>query len=276
VSKIVIPSVLHQIAQSVQIKLEERRRLVPIEALREKVSAARQPHPFSKAFRTPRIHTIAEVKFKSPALGILEESDLHSAVKIAKEYVRGGTTAISVLTEEDYFHGSSSYLRAIRDAEPNAFLLMKDFILDEYQILEGLLNGADAILLIMALLGKEEVQRLKSIAEKLGLSILIEVHDETELNDALGFELSNSLIGINNRNLKTLEVDITTSFKLIQKINIGSFPQTRFISESGIKTPGEIRALHQAGFSGFLIGSTLMTSGNPGDALASLIKEASK
>jgi len=265
-------SVLHEIAENVKVKLEERRKQVSHQELEKKLATARTPHPFASAFLTPGIHTIAEVKFKSPALGVLESASLATATQIAKSYLEGGATAISVLTEETYFHGNLAYLKEIRKLNPSALLLMKDFILEEYQIMEGLCAGADAILLIVSLLGIKRVRELMNFAQKLGLSALIEVHDEQELRDALS--LDSSLIGINNRNLKTLEVNITTSFDLLKTVEMKAHPKTAFISESGIKTAQEMKALHQAGFSGFLIGSTLMTSSNPGESLEKLLHEA--
>ncbi len=261
-------SVLHQIADSVQAKLAERKAKMSLRELQKNALNARKPLPFTDAFFKPGIHAISEVKFKSPALGVLEQADEGLAVRIAGRYLQGGARAISVLTEEVYFHGSLSYLRAVRKAEPQALLLMKDFIVDEYQILEGLLYGADAILLIVALLGKDRTLELMKFARSIGLSVLVEVHDEPEL--AIALEIGAPLVGINNRNLKTLHVTLETSFELIKHKKAG----VSFISESGIKTGQEMKALHAAGFSGFLIGSTLMSSGDPGDALKKILHES--
>ena len=260
-------SVLNTIAESVRVRMEQRRQKVSFVELTEAVKAARKPLPFSAEFRKPGVHTIAEVKFRSPALGVLEASNVGLATRIAREYRQGGARAISVLTEEDYFHGSYNYLREIRKLEPDALLLMKDFVVDEYQILEGRVNGADAVLLIVALLGKARTQELMTFAQEQGLSTLVEVHDEPELSDAI--EIGADLIGINNRNLKTLEVNLQTSFELIQKAPAG----VAMISESGIQTAQQMSDLMKSGFSGFLIGSALMTSGGPGNALKKLLDE---
>ena len=262
-------SVLHKIAMSVQSRLDQRRSQVSVAELMKKIPLARKPHDFLAAFQADGVHAIAEVKFKSPALGVLETSGVDLAIQIARSYLQGGARAISVLTEEVYFQGSPDYLREIRKAEPDALLLMKDFVLDEYQIVEGLLLGADAILLIVALLGKDKTRQLMKFARDLNLTALVEVHDESELENAL--DLQAPFIGINNRNLKTLEVTLQTSHDLIRKKN----HQTIFISESGIHSAAQMKQLHQEGFSGFLIGSALMTSGNPGETLKTILEEAS-
>lgn len=265
-------SILHEIGAMVQRNLEQRQQRVPWESLQQQLAGARTPQPFVPAFLTPGIHTLAEIKFKSPALGVLEQANAASAVDIAQAYLAGGTTAISVLTEPNYFHGHLDYLRAVRAAVPQALLLMKDFILEPYQIAEGLLAGADAILLIVSLLGRERTQSLLAYAQQLNLAVLVEVHDADELDIALA--LKANLIGINNRNLKTLDVNLQTSFDLIQPLDLSQYPNTAFISESGIQTAAEIRQLRAAGFSGFLIGSAFMSSPHPGRALATLIAES--
>lgn len=265
-------SILHEIGANVQQELNQRKQQVSWDALQLQLMGARKPHPFVPAFLTPGIHTIAEVKFKSPALGVLEDANAQAAVAIAQSYLAGGTTAISVLTEPSYFHGHLDYLKAVRAAAPQALLLMKDFMLEPYQIVEGLLAGADAILLIVSLLGKDRTQEMLSYAQSLNLTALVEVHDPAEL--AIALDLNAPMIGINNRNLKTLEVNLQTSFDLIQSIDFAQFPNTVFISESGIQTSNEMRQLRLVGFSGFLIGSAFMTASDPGQALAAFLAEA--
>ena len=142
--------VLGKIAESVRIRLDARRELVSKEELELRAQSSRVPFSFADQFIKSRMQAIAEVKFRSPALGMLETADAHRAVAIAKAYIEGGATAISVLTEEDHFQGSLSYLRELRAEIPSACLLMKDFVIDEYQILEARVNGADAILLIVS------------------------------------------------------------------------------------------------------------------------------
>jgi indole-3-glycerol phosphate synthase len=265
-----VPNVLQKIADSVSLRLQERKKIVSFEEMTKKALVARKPHDFAGAFRLPQplTKTIAEIKFTSPALGKLDEGDVNRALLIAKNYLDGGTTAISVLTEADHFQGSLDYLRAIRLFHAEALLLMKDFVLDEYQILEARVHGADCILLIVALLGQARTETLQKFALAQGLSVLVEVHDETELAEAMAIRAP--LIGINNRNLKTLAVSLETSFRLIQ--NLKNHPP--LISESGIQTATELKKLTEAGFAGFLIGSSLMREANPGATLAKLLKEA--
>lgn len=266
-------TVLQEIAKSVASKMSERKKLISFSQLFEEVKKARKPHDFSNAFFSNQVQVISEVKFKSPALGQFKDSSSELAVDIAGSYLAGGATAISVLTEEEYFNGNLKFLISIRKKYPEALLLMKDFIIDEYQILEGLLAGADAILLILSLLGFDRTKKLMSFAKSYGLSVLVEVHDEEELNLALS--LKAKLIGINNRNLKTLAVDLSTSFSLIQILDLTQYPSTIFISESGINTAAEMKALKLAGFSAFLMGSVFMTSGDPKNQLQKMIFEAS-
>ncbi|MBC7395822.1 MAG: indole-3-glycerol phosphate synthase TrpC [Bdellovibrionales bacterium] len=263
-----IPNILAQIAKSVAVRLKARQEQLSEDELRSRIPHARRPHDFEAAFRQPGIHTIAEVKFRSPALGVLDTSGAELALEIADSYLRGGATAISVLTEEDHFLGSPDYLKAIREAFPQARLLMKDFVLGEYQVMEALINGADAVLLIVALLGPEQTRDLIQFAKTLGLSALVEVHDEAELKQAL--QAGASLIGVNNRNLKTLEVSLENSHRMAKNRVEGKI----FISESGITTSAEIKALFRAGYQGFLVGSILMTSKDPGEQLQNLIAGA--
>ena len=273
-------SVLQKISASVLKRLRVRQEQVPLEKLRLLASRARTPHDFKAAFlkANPPIKTISEIKFTSPALGKLSEGDVNRALHIANAYLQNGTTAISVLTEEDHFNGKLEYLRAIRLFHADALLLMKDFILEEYQILEARVAGADCILLIVALLGKDKTRELMKLAQAQGLSILVEVHDENELADALAIEAP--LIGVNNRNLKTLEVSLETSFRLLQDLKKQQFNSVSskylppFISESGIQSAAEIKKLSQVGYSGFLVGSSLMSTPDAGAALAKLLKES--
>lgn len=244
-------TVLEKIAMSVKGRLDARKRT---------------PHEFVKAFRTGGPHVIAEIKRKSPSAGALAlDAD---PVKVAGEYLANGATAISVLTEPDYFHGSLEFLSQIRRAYPQALLLMKDFIIDEYQLMEGRLAGADAALLILSLLDEEEFPRLLAFARSVGLSVLVEVHDEAELDRAL--KAGADLIGVNNRNLRTMEVSLDVSRALAKRFQRNAV----FICESGIKSGAEVRDLHKLGFAGFLVGSSLMSGGKPGEALKQLKAEA--
>ncbi len=260
-------NVFEKIAASVEARLHERKKKLSFDELCVKAAASRTPHDFTAPFLESKDCIIAEVKFKSPALGHLQATGEAEAVAIASAYQAAGATAISVLTEEDHFNGNLSYLEAVRKALPEARLLMKDFIMEEYQILEARLHGADCILLIVSLLGHERTTQLLKFAKALKLEALIEVHDEAELVAAM--KVSAPLIGVNNRNLKTLEVHLDTSFQLAKKLK----PKHVFISESGISTAADIKKLSAAGYSGFLMGTTFMKSGDPGAALSKILQE---
>lgn len=261
-------TVLDRIASSVAIRLSERKALIPEGKLRPIAEASRVPFSFEKLFRLPGVHVIAEVKFASPSQGAIAYSEALVPETVAGEYLKQGAAALSILTEQDYFYGKLEYLRRIREAFPNAHLLMKDFILEEYQLLEARALGADAILLIVALLGARKTEELLKVARDLGLSALVEVHDEDELKMAI--HAGATLIGVNNRNLKTLEIHLDTSFRLAPLV-----PKTVcLISESGLEKGEQIKELRSQGYSGFLIGTSLMKTGSPGKALAQLLAEA--
>ena len=205
---------------------------------------------------------IAEIKQKSPSKGILRED--FNVREIAKGYAANGAAAISVLTDERYFGGRLSHLRDVKEVT-SCPVLRKDFIVDEYQVYESLLAGADAILLIAGALTREELKRLYETAVAIGLDVLIEVHSEDELAGIQPF--SQAVIGVNNRDLKTFDVDLKTTEKLMARI-----PQGRtVISESGIRTREDLRILSEHGVRGVLIGESLMTQPSPGEALKELI-----
>lgn len=202
---------------------------------------------------------IAEVKKASPSVGVIMEN--FDPVIMAKCYDDGGANAISVLTDEAYFQGHLSFLPRIR-AETTIPLLRKDFIVDEVQIYESVVAGADAILLIVAALTQDELVHLLAVAEKCQLDVLVEVHDEAELERAL--ETDARIIGVNNRNLKSFIVDLGTTGRLGEEIPDGLI----FISESGIKTPADARLVFEAGANGILVGESLMRADDPAQAIA--------
>ncbi len=187
-------------------------------------------------------------------------------MEVARGYLANGAVALSVLTEPDYFKGSPEYLRRIRSAFPQARILMKDFVLEESQLLQALDIGADAVLLIVAMLGEKGVKQLLPRARALGLSVLVEVHDEEEMRIAAG--CGADLIGVNNRNLKTMKVGLETSERLVGLAPAGA----TLLSESGIKTAQDIQRLAALGYRGYLIGTHFMRTGNPGEALGTLLK----
>jgi len=213
-----------------------------------------------------RINVIAEIKRASPSKGDL---GLHATVEeTARAYSRGGAVAVSVLTEEDYFRGSLADLRLVRRAV-SLPVLRKDFIVDDYQVYEAAAAGADALLLIVALLDDETLLRLRTIAEtELGMDALVEVHTSEEMTRAAASGAS--LIGVNNRNLHTFEVSTDVSLKLRKEAPAKAL----LISESGLRTGSELKELRAAGYNGFLIGEALVGSESPDSALRAMIEEA--
>jgi len=204
---------------------------------------------FKKSLQNKAEAIIAEIKKASPSAGII--SDNFDPVLKSKEYESFGASALSILTEEDYFLGNIEYLKDVK-ATTSLPILRKDFIVDEYQIYESKLIGADCILLIASILNDEELKNFSETAERLKLDYIIEVHDEEELQRVQHF--SNAIIGVNNRNLKTFDVDINNSVEL-KKIFEG---ENIFIAESGIKSKKDIEYLQQHNINVFLIGESLM------------------
>ncbi len=205
---------------------------------------------------------IAEFKRKSPSKGYINQ---HSSVsEVIDDYVKYGASAVSVLTDEEFFGGSLSDFQQARNYDIP--ILRKDFILDEYQLIESKAFGADIILLIAACLSKDEVRQLAAFAKQLGLEVLLEIHHESELEHICD---DVDIVGINNRNLKTFKVDIAHSIALSKKI-----PSNKIkISESGLHEVSTIHQLKSAGFSGFLMGEKFMKENNPGDAFAEFVKK---
>ncbi|HEY5297643.1 MAG TPA: indole-3-glycerol phosphate synthase TrpC [Verrucomicrobiae bacterium] len=199
------------------------------------------------------IALIAEVKKASPSAGIICKD--FDPVKIAKEYEAAGASCLSVLTDEKFFQGSLDYLRQIR-AAVKIPLLRKDFIIDERQILEAIEWGADAILLIVAILTDAQLQKFHSLATEAGLAVLIEVHDEEELERAL--KIGAQLIGVNNRDLKTFKVDLATTENLAKKIGADKI----LVAESGIQSRADVERLKKCGAKAILVGESLMKNGD--------------
>jgi len=216
---------------------------------------------FLAALRQPRagdIGLIAEVKKASPSAGVICPN--FDPVRIATEYEAAGASCLSVLTDEKYFQGSLEYLRQIR-AAVKLPLLRKDFIIDERQILEAIEWGADAILLIVAILDDERLRRFHTLATEAGLAVLVEVHDEEELTRALA--LGAELIGVNNRNLKTFKVDLATTEQLAEKLAAtGKSRAILLVAESGIHTRADVVRLKQCGAAAILVGESLVKQGN--------------
>ncbi len=228
------------------------------EHLRWAVSAFGPRRDFLSPLRNPsngRIGLIAEVKKASPSAGVICPD--FDPVRIAKEYEAAGASCLSVLTDEKFFQGSLRYLQQIRDVV-RLPLLRKDFIISQRQILESIEWGADAILLIVAILSDQQLRDFSQVARSCGLVVLVEVHDESELDRALA--AGAELIGVNNRNLKSFEVDIGTTERLADRIL--SDPRRTLVSESGIHTRADVDRLTKAGARAMLVGESLMRQGN--------------
>ncbi|HAF03188.1 MAG TPA: indole-3-glycerol phosphate synthase TrpC [Spartobacteria bacterium] len=226
------------------------------------------PHRLREALHatSPALKIIAEFKRTSPSVGIIR-GDL-SPADVARHYERGGACAISVLTDEEYFGGSIDDLSAVRSST-HLPVLRKDFIVDPIQIYEAAIAGADAILLIVGALDDDSLGELRKVAEdELGLDALIEVHTSDELRRALN--VGAKIVGVNNRDLQTFQVSLSTSERLIAEA-----PRDRLmLSESGLRDPEQLRHLHALGFRGFLIGEALMRAKDPETALRNLLVNA--
>ena len=258
------PDLLRTIIAATERITEVRRAAEPLAAL-EKRAAAATPHGdrFEAGLGVAgRFNVIAECKRRSPSKGVLAPT--YDPVAIARQYEAGGAAAISVLTEPTFFDGALEHLAAVRNAVELP-LLRKDFVVDEYQVFEARANGADAILLIVAGLGQAQMQRLQLRAWELGLAALVEVHNEEELLRAL--DVGARIIGVNNRNLRTLAVDTDASYRLA-----GQIPKDVVaVSESGLQTRQDLETLAAAGYRAFLIGERFMTDADPASAIRNLI-----
>ena len=243
-------NILDQIVAKTKFKLKEKKQGLSIEELISKLDFQNlKESNFKKSLENKTEAIIAEIKKASPSAGIISEN--FDPILKAKEYESFGVSALSILTEEDYFLGNIQYLKDIR-AITSLPILRKDFIVDDYQIYESKLIGADCILLIASILNDDELKIFSETAEKLKLDYIIEVHNEEELHRIENF--SSAIIGVNNRNLKTFEVDINNSIKLKKIFKEDNI----FISESGIKSKKDIQQLQQHNINVFLIGESMM------------------
>ena len=244
-------NILDEIVAKTKSKLEEKKQGLSLEELSSKIDFENLKETnFKKSLQNKAEAIIAEIKKASPSAGII--SDNFDPVLKSKEYESFGASALSILTEEDYFLGNIQYLKDVK-ATTSLPILRKDFIVDEYQIYESKLIGADCILLIASILNDEELKNFSEIAERLKLDYIIEVHDEEELQRVQHF--TNAIIGVNNRDLKTFDVDINNSIELKNTFEGDNI----FIAESGIKSKKDIEYLQQHDINVFLIGESLMT-----------------
>ena len=243
-------TILNDIVKKTQKKLIEKKANMPLEEIKSQLKNLELPRGvFKENLINKDQAIIAEIKKASPSAGIISEN--FNPVEKAKEYEAFGASALSILTEEDFFQGSNQFLMDVK-AITKLPIIRKDFMVDEYQIYEAKLIGADCILLIASVLSDDEITQFTELAETLELDYLIEVHDEDELRRVEHFE--NAMIGVNNRNLKTFEVDLSNSINL-KKLFTGD---NLFIAESGIKNQDDIDELKNHDIHAFLIGESLM------------------
>jgi len=242
---------LNRIIAQKREEVEQRKKSTPLSFLEKRMAHRKAPLDFALALSGDHTRLIAEVKRSSPSRGVLCPN--FNPVELAKSFAQGGAAAISVLTEVNYFEGSIDYLAAIRD-EVRLPLLRKDFIFDPYQVYESRAYGADALLLVVAILSQEQLDELLSLSHSLGLRCLVEVHSQDEVERALLSQAK--IIGINNRDLDTFTVDINTTRRLRPLI-----PQQRMVvSESGIRSRSDVEKLKGWGVNAVLVGEALVTA----------------
>jgi indole-3-glycerol phosphate synthase len=257
-------TVLDEIVAATRRDLDRRRHELPQAELERELARRRDDRPFSEAVARPGLSVIAEHKRSSPSAGSMSRDA--DVADIVRAYERGGAAALSIVTEPAYFGGSLADLRDARGASALP-ILRKDFIVDTYQLYESATAGADAILLIVAALSADELAGLYGEARALDLDVLVEVHDERELNYAL--EIDADVIGINNRDLSDFSVDIRRTFDLLSDVPAGK----AVVSESGFSTRDELDELERVGVDAVLVGETLMRAEDPEAACRALSGE---
>ncbi len=257
--------ILEQIVNSTKASVAKRKSLMSLADLEKVINSLPPPKDFSAALQGDSIRLIAEIKRASPSKGLLRQN--LDAASLARTYSRSGAAAISVLTESEYFLGSSADLEVVRSAVELP-LLCKDFIVDPYQIYEARSHGADAVLLIGAILTRSELKSLLKTTLSLGMSTLVEAHNRRELGEAL--EASPKIIGINNRNLADFSVNLETTLSLRPLIP----SDIVVVSESGIRTSEDVLRLQEEGVNAILVGEALVTSPDPAAKIGELLGQA--
>ncbi len=256
------PTVLRKIIARKWEEIAERKALISLDVLKEKAALQSPARGFVRAIEEKialgKAAVIAEIKKASPSKGVIREHFVPD--EIARSYERGGAACLSVLTDVDFFQGADAYLQQAR-AAVSLPVIRKDFLVDEYQVYEARAMGADCILLIVAALSVEKLAELNNLAQAIGLDVLVEVHDEAELDIAL--KLPNKLIGINNRNLHTFDVTLETTYRLLDKIGDDRI----VVTESGILAPADVAAMRSRNVNAFLVGEAFMRADEPGIAL---------
>lgn len=254
--------ILTKLADSTRDRVEREKKQIPLEMVKEQALAMKKgDFSFEKVIAEGDISFICEVKRASPSKGMIVEHFPY--VQIAKDYEEAGASCISVLTEPDYFKGDKKYLKEISE-NVSVPLIRKDFVIDEYMIYDAKIHGASCVLLICSLLDKETMEKYIEICDNLGMSALVEAHDEEEIQKAI--EAGARMIGVNNRDLKTFTVDIRNSERLRKLVP----DNILFIAESGIKTNADINRLRKANVNGVLIGETFMKAENKKEMLQKL------
>ncbi|CAI8157909.1 MAG: Indole-3-glycerol phosphate synthase [Cellvibrionales bacterium UBA7375] len=256
------PTVLKKILARKAQEVADRKSVVSVEQLKAQLEHASALRGFAKALQAKisagESAVIAEIKKASPSKGVIRKD--FDPIEIAKSYELGGAACLSVLTDVDFFQGADQYLVDAR-AACNLPVIRKDFIIDEYQLYESRAMGADCVLLIVSALQPQELYSLHATALALGLDVLVEVHDQRELEIALAVD--NPMLGINNRNLHTFEVSLDNTFELLDQI-----PQNRIvITESGIHSVNDVQLMRDNNVHAFLVGEAFMRSENPGQQL---------
>ncbi len=260
-------TILDQLADHARERVGQAKRNIPLDAIKTQALSLSENTPeskkfsFEKALQKPEISFICECKKASPSKGLIAPDFPY--LQIAREYEAAGADCISVLTEPKWFLGSDNYLKEIADAV-SIPCLRKDFTVDEYMIYEAKVLGASAVLLICSILSETQIKKYINICDKLGLSALVEAHDEKEIQTALNADAR--IIGVNNRNLKDFSVDTDNSRKLRELIP----PNVLFVSESGVSTAGDVSNLREIGADAVLIGETLMRAADKKSKLAEL------
>lgn len=254
--------ILQEIIATKRAEVDRRKRETDLQALYRQAETPRATrHSLREALRSSSTGIISEFKRRSPSKGwINRDADVQSVVRA---YQQAGATALSVLTDTPYFGGTDDDLRAARQA-CSLPILRKDFTIDEFQLVESRVLGADAVLLIAAALTREQCRRFAEIAHQLELEVLLEIHDQSELDYYSEYV---DVLGVNNRNLGSFHTDVANSFRLIEQMPQEATP----ISESGISNPDTVKELRTIGFKGFLIGENFMKTEAPGDSLKSFI-----
>jgi len=261
------PDILKKILARKREEIAERSAKVSIEELKQQAEAASAPRGFVRAIQAKlaagQPAVIAEIKKASPSKGVIRENFIPA--EIAKSYEQGGAACLSVLTDADFFQGHEAYLQQAR-AACSLPVIRKDFIIDDYQVVEARAIRADSILLIAAALTDEQMARLAGLANELGMDVLIEVHDDEEL--ARSLPLNQALVGINNRNLRTFEVSLDTTLDMLAQI-----PDDRIVvTESGIHTPADVELMRDHQVNTFLVGEAFMRAEEPGKKLSELFR----